>query len=59
MVIRWWWNRSFLNKVKNNLDFIGLNFYFHHLLKMVFRDQATMKEYLIWVGNYILGVLNQ
>ncbi len=33
MVIRWWWNRSFLNKVKNNLDFIGLNFYFHHLLK--------------------------
>lgn len=36
IVARWWWNRSFLNKVKNDLDFIGLNFYFRSLLKYGF-----------------------
>ena len=29
-VVDWWWNRRFLNKIKNNLDTIGLNFYFHN-----------------------------
>ena len=24
------WNKSFLNKIKNNHDFIGLNYYFHN-----------------------------
>jgi len=25
----WWWNEFFLNKIKNEQDFIGLNYYFH------------------------------
>lgn len=28
-LIDWWWNKFFLNKTKNELDFIGLNYYFH------------------------------
>ncbi len=26
----WWWNKYFLNKIRNHQDFIGLNHYFHH-----------------------------
>lgn len=25
----WWWNRRFLNKIKDTVDFIGVNYYFH------------------------------
>lgn len=27
--IKWFWNRRFLNKIDEHLDFIGLNYYFH------------------------------
>lgn len=27
--IDWWWNKYFLNKIRNYQDFIGLNYYFH------------------------------
>jgi beta-glucosidase len=26
----WWWNRRFINKLKDKQDFIGLNYYFHN-----------------------------
>lgn len=28
----WWWNFYILNRLKNHLDFIGLNHYFHNLI---------------------------
>ncbi len=28
----WWWNERFLNKIKRQQDFIGLNYYFHNLV---------------------------
>ncbi len=28
-IVRWYWNFRFLNKIKNNFDSIGLNYYFH------------------------------
>jgi len=31
------WNEYFLNCVKNNTDFIGLNYYFHRLVRFPFR----------------------
>lgn len=44
IIARWWWNRSFLNKVKNHLDFIGLNFYFRCLLKNGLRRPGENKR---------------
>lgn len=32
----WFSNHWFLNKIKNNLDFIGLNYYFYHSLSVNF-----------------------
>jgi len=29
----WFWNRRFLNKIKNHQDFIGLNYYFHNIIR--------------------------
>lgn len=29
-VADWWWNFFFLDRVKDSLDFIGVNFYFHN-----------------------------
>lgn len=31
-LLNWFWNRWFLNQVKNHQDFIGLNYYFHKRL---------------------------
>jgi len=28
-IVAWFWNKRFLNKIKNELDFIGLDYYFH------------------------------
>ncbi len=28
--VAWWWNHYFLDHIKNEQDFIGLNYYFHH-----------------------------
>ncbi len=33
---RYFWNEYFLNKIKNHLDFIGLNYYFHQKIKFPF-----------------------
>ncbi len=33
---RYFWNDYFLNKIKNHLDFIGLNYYFHSKIKFPF-----------------------
>lgn len=30
---RYFWNYYFLNRIKNHLDFIGLNYYFHNKIK--------------------------
>lgn len=32
----WWWNFRFLNKIKRNLDFIGVNYYFHNHISFGF-----------------------
>ncbi len=29
----WWWNHYWLDKIRRQQDFIGLNFYFHNLIK--------------------------
>ena len=36
----WWWNRRFLNKIKQSVDSIGLNYYFHKK----FGDTATYEK---------------
>jgi beta-glucosidase len=35
----WWWNERFLNKIKDQQDFIGLNYYFHNLVNYGFSRQ--------------------
>ncbi len=35
-IANWWQNHYFLNKIKNHLDFIGLNYYFHNKIKFPF-----------------------
>ena len=32
-LVDWWWNKRFLDKIKNSQDFIGLNYYLHHHIK--------------------------
>jgi len=34
----WYWNRMFLDKIKNEQDFIGLNYYFHSRIKPGFKN---------------------
>lgn len=33
-IASWFWNREFLNRIKNHQDFIGLNYYFHNRFKI-------------------------
>lgn len=33
----YYWNKLFLNKIKNHLDFIGLNYYFHNRIQFPFK----------------------
>ena len=35
-IANWWQNYYFLNKLRNHLDFIGLNYYFHNKIKFPF-----------------------
>ncbi|PIT93796.1 glycoside hydrolase family 1 protein [Candidatus Falkowbacteria bacterium CG10_big_fil_rev_8_21_14_0_10_43_11] len=42
--IRNYWNHSFLNKIKNELDYIGLNYYFHNLLYVSLQGYVQMNE---------------
>jgi len=38
------WNHSFLKKVKKELDYIGLNYYFHNLMFFSWSGHAQMNE---------------
>jgi len=46
----YFWNRYFLNKIKNHLDFIGLNYYFHNKIKFPFlkRNENKIVSDLGW-----------
>lgn len=39
--VDWWWNRYFLNQIRDSQDFIGLNFYFHHRINYGFRKNEN------------------
>jgi len=41
--IDWWWNFYFLDKIKNQQDFIGLNHYFHNRINYGFNKNANKK----------------
>ena len=44
------WNIYFLDRIKNNLDFIGVNYYFHHIVRCLFRseDKGKVKTEMGW-----------
>ena len=42
-ICNYFWNQLFLNKIKNHLDFIGLNYYFHNKIKFPFRMRNENK----------------
>lgn len=35
----WWWNRYFLNWTHKELDFIGINYYFHRVINVLWRTR--------------------
>lgn len=39
----YFWNRWFLNRIKNHLDFIGLNYYFHNKIAFPYRMKNENK----------------
>lgn len=42
-VYRYFWNEFFLNRIRNHLDFIGLNYYFHNKIKFPFQIRNENK----------------
>lgn len=42
-ILDYFWNEYFLNKIKNYLDFIGLNYYHHNKIKFPFRNKNENK----------------
>ncbi len=47
--IDWWWNFYFLNKIKNQQDFIGLNHYFHNRINYGFnKNENKMVSDMGW-----------
>jgi len=47
----YFWNEFFLNRIKNQLDFIGLAYYFHHKIKFparIIKDKKPVSD-LGWV----------
>lgn len=42
-IIDWWWNFYFLNQIKNEQDFIGLNHYFHNRINRGFNKNENKK----------------
>lgn len=40
--LRKFWNHKFLQKIKNELDYIGLNYYFHNLIFFFWRGYLLM-----------------
>ena len=49
-VIHYFWNEYFLSKIKNHLDFIGLNYYFHNKIQFPFsrRNEDRIISDLGW-----------
>lgn len=40
----WWWNHRFLDKIRGEQDFIGLNYYFHSLISHGFNRQFSYER---------------
>ena len=40
----YFWNEYFLNRIRNHLDFIGLNYYFHNKIKFPWRNKNENKN---------------
>ena len=40
-IINWWWNFYFLNQIKNQQDFIGINHYFHNRINYGFNKNEN------------------
>jgi beta-glucosidase len=47
----WFGNHYFLNRVKNHLDFIGLNYYFYHSLRFKFPTSSVDMNYNFMVNR--------
>ena len=56
-LIDYFWNEYFLNQIKNHLDFIGLNYYFHNKIKFPFKikNENKIVSDLGW-GIYPKGI---
>jgi len=54
---RYFWNHLFFKKIKNHLDFIGLNYYFHNKIQFPFkiRNENKIVSDLGW-EVYALGI---
>jgi beta-glucosidase len=50
----WWWNEFFINRISKHQDFIGLNYYFHVLVKNGFSgfDESDVKNKRISDMNF-------
>lgn len=44
-ILNYFWNQYFLNRVRDYLDFIGLNYYFHYRLKFPFLKKNEGKVF--------------
>jgi beta-glucosidase len=42
-VYKKFWNESFLNKIKNNIDYIGLDYYFHDKISFFWKSNENLK----------------
>jgi beta-glucosidase len=40
----WWWNENFLNKLRGQYDFIGLNYYFHDFVNYGFHQPFNYEK---------------
>jgi len=43
-LLDYFWNKYFLNKTKNHLDFIGLNYYLHRKVKFPLKTETSNEE---------------
>ena len=43
-IIRYFWNRSFLNSIRGAMDYIGLNYYFHNVVRFSGHGYALMNK---------------
>ena len=56
-LVDWWWNYSFLNRIKNWQDFIGLNYYFHHRLHLGREEIGSLfgGQFKSWNENKVVS----